>query len=186
MNKIVLDKESIINLYIVENSICNIGKDYSINKLNIVLEDNVEFIFSANKGQELKSLAKTASGGELSRFMLAVKTIFSQSGGAQTLVFDEIDSGISGETGKIVGQKLSAIATDAQVLCITHLPQVACHANSMYFVSKKENDNSTFTQIKKLNEEEIELNLAKMIVGDNVSETALLQAKELRSKALNN
>ncbi len=148
--------------------------------------DNVEFIFSANKGQELKSLAKTASGGELSRFMLAVKTIFSQIGGAQTLVFDEIDSGISGETGKIVGQKLSAIACNAQVLCITHLPQVACHASAMYFVSKKEDGKSTYTEIKQLDEKEIEHNLAKMIVGDSVSETALLQAKELRAGALNN
>ncbi len=147
--------------------------------------DNVEFIFSANKGQELKSLVKTASGGELSRFMLAVKTIFSQIGGAQTLVFDEIDSGISGETGKIVGQKLSAIAGDTQVLCITHLPQVACKADTMYFVSKKEDGESTYTEIKQLEEKEIVYNLAKMIVGDSVSETALLQAKELRVDALN-
>ncbi|MBO5022081.1 MAG: DNA repair protein RecN [Clostridia bacterium] len=147
--------------------------------------DNVEFIFSANKGQELKSLSKTASGGELSRFMLAVKTIFAKIGGAQTLVFDEIDSGISGETGNIVGCKLAGISKDAQVLCITHLPQVASHANAMYFVSKKEVDNSTFTQVSNLNEEEIIQNLAKMVVGENLTETAILQAKEMRDKALN-
>ncbi len=145
--------------------------------------DNVEFIFSANKGQELKSLSKTASGGELSRFMLAVKTIFAKIGGAQTLVFDEIDSGISGETGNIVGCKLAGISKEAQVLCITHLPQVASHANAMYFVSKKEDNHTTFTQVAMLTEEEVVKNLAKMIVGENLTETAILQAKELRVKA---
>ena len=145
--------------------------------------DNVEFIFSANKGQELKSLSKTASGGELSRFMLAVKNIFSKIGDAQTLIFDEIDSGISGETGNIVGQKLNKISLDSQVLCITHLPQVACHADTIYYVSKKETDNSTQTEIKQLQGEEILMNLAKMVVGDEVSGTALSQAREMREKA---
>lgn len=146
-------------------------------------KDDVEFIFSANKGQELKSLSKTASGGELSRFMLAVKTIFSQIGGAQTLVFDEIDSGISGETGNIIGQKINNISSNAQILCITHLPQVACYADAMYFVSKREDDKTTFTEIKQLENQEILTNLAKMVVGDNVTTTALNQAKELREKA---
>lgn len=145
--------------------------------------DSVEFVFSANKGQELKALSKTASGGELSRFMLAFKTIFSQSVDTQTLVFDEIDSGISGETGNIVGQKLNNISQSTQVLCITHLPQVACYADSMYFVSKRETDNSTHTEIKNLEGEEIVLNLAKMVVGDNVSSAALMQAKEMRMNA---
>ncbi len=146
-------------------------------------QDSIEFIFSANKGQELKSLSKTASGGELSRFMLAVKNIFSEIGGAQTLVFDEIDSGISGETGNIVGQKLNNISKSSQVLCITHLPQVACYADEMFFVSKLEDENSTHTQIKKLDNDGIILNLAKMVVGENVSSTALNQASEMRQKA---
>ena len=146
-------------------------------------KDNVEFVFSANKGQELKSLAKTASGGELSRFMLAVKNVFSQIGEAQTLVFDEIDSGIGGETGNIVGQKLNNISQNAQILCITHLPQVACYADSMFYVSKKETENSTITEVKELKNEEIIFNLAKMVVGDNVSETALNQASEMRKNA---
>lgn len=145
--------------------------------------DNVEFIFSANKGQELKALSKTASGGELSRFMLAVKNIFSKIGDAQTLIFDEIDSGISGETGNIVGQKLNNISEDSQVLCITHLPQVACYADAMYYVSKKEVDDSTQTEIKQLQGDEILLNLAKMVVGEDVSKASLSQAREMREKA---
>ena len=148
-------------------------------------EDGVEFVFSANKGQEVKSLAKTASGGELSRFMLAIKNIFAEIGSAQTLIFDEIDTGISGETGKIVGEKLKNITCFAQVICITHLPQVACYGNSFFYVSKYENDNETMTQIKRLEDKDIPYNIAKMIVGDNVSEIALSQAKEMLLKVLN-
>lgn len=148
-------------------------------------EDGVEFVFSANKGQEVKSLAKTASGGELSRFMLAIKNIFAEIGSAQTLIFDEIDAGISGETGKIVGEKLKNITCFAQVICITHLPQVACYGNFFFYVSKYENDNETMTQIKRLEDEDIPYNIAKMIVGDNVSEIALSQAKEMLLKVLN-
>ena len=145
--------------------------------------DKVEFEFSANKGQEVKSLAKTASGGELSRFMLAVKNIFAKIGGAQTLVFDEIDAGISGETGNIVGEKLNNITQYAQILCITHLPQVACYADSLYFVSKSDVGNKTETSINVLDGDSVYENLARMFAGDNVSETALKQAYEMRNKA---
>lgn len=145
--------------------------------------DRVEFVFSANKGQEVKSLSKTASGGELSRFMLALKNIFAQIGSAETLVFDEIDSGISGETGNIVGKKLSNITGFAQVLCITHLPQVACYGDKFFFVSKQEDDRETQTQVKVLSEQDIPVNIAKMIVGDSVTQTAINQAKELRLHA---
>ncbi len=145
--------------------------------------DDAEFVFSANKGQDVKSLSKTASGGELSRFMLAFKNIFASLGGAQTLVFDEIDSGISGETGKIVGVKLNNITQNSQVICITHLPQVASFGDDFYFVSKKEESNSTITEINHLKEDEIVYNLARMVVGDDVSDTALKQAGEMRLKA---
>ncbi len=145
--------------------------------------DYVEFVFSANKGQDVKALSKTASGGELSRFMLAFKNIFASIGGAQTLIFDEIDSGISGETGNIVGLKLNNIKKNAQVICITHLPQVASYGDDFFFVSKKENENTTSTELKYLNNNEIIYNLARMVVGDNVSETALKQAEEMRLKA---
>ena len=158
--------------------------DVKFNRLeSITLEglDDVEFVFSANKGQELKSLAKTASGGELSRFMLAVKNIFAEIGSAQTLVFDEIDAGISGETGNIVGQKLNNITRYAQVLCITHLPQVASYGDDFFYVSKTEDKISTLTQIKHLEGDEIIYNLARMIGGDNVSDIALSHAKEMRN-----
>ena len=158
--------------------------DVKLNRLeSITLEglDDVEFVFSANKGQELKSLAKTASGGELSRFMLAVKNIFAEIGSAQTLVFDEIDAGISGETGNIVGQKLNNITRYAQVLCITHLPQVASYGDDFFYVSKTEDKISTLTQIKHLEGDEIIYNLARMIGGDNVSDIALSHAKEMRN-----
>lgn len=144
--------------------------------------DGVEFVFSANKGQEVKALSKIASGGELSRFMLALKNIFAEIGSAQTLIFDEIDSGISGETGKIVGEKLKNLTSFAQVICITHLPQVACFGDHFYYVSKYENENETMTSIKLLKDDEIPYNIAKMIVGDNVSDIALSQAKEMLSK----
>ena len=148
--------------------------------------DKVEFAFSANKGQEVKSLSKTASGGELSRFMLAVKNIFAEVGSAQTLVFDEIDSGISGETGNIVGQKLSNITNFAQVLCITHLPQVACYGDSFYFVSKTEDESSTMTQVEKIQGDKVLKSLARMIVGNDVTDLAISQVKELREKAKKN
>lgn len=145
--------------------------------------DDVEFAFSANKGQEIKSLAKTASGGEMSRFMLALKNIFAEIGSARTLIFDEIDSGISGETGNIVGNKIHALTSFAQVICITHLPQVAAFGDEFLFVSKSEDSTSTFTQIKSLSEEEIDFQIARMIGGDNVSQVALNHAKEMRAKA---
>ena len=143
--------------------------------------DKVEFVFSANLGQQSKSLAKTASGGELSRFMLAFKNIFSENESVETLIFDEIDAGISGETGVIVGEKLSSIKKHAQIICITHLPQVASFGDDFYFVSKSESDGQTFTHVKHLEGDEIVYNLAKMISGQ-VSNIALSHAQEMRDK----
>lgn len=142
--------------------------------------DEVEFVFSANKGQDVKSLSKTASGGELSRFMLAIKNIFAEIEGIETMVFDEIDAGISGETGRIVGIKLNNISAFGQVLCITHLPQVASYGDHFFYVYKEEVEGKTQTGLKQLQGEEILQSLAKMVVGDNVTETALQQAKEMR------
>lgn len=144
--------------------------------------DDVEFEFSANLGQDIKALSKTASGGELSRFMLAIKNIFAQIGSAQTLVFDEIDAGISGETGNIVGAKLNNITSFAQVICVTHLPQVACYGDKFYYVTKVTKDGNTFTEVKELHGQEIVYNIARIIGGDNVSEIALKHAYEMRIK----
>lgn len=145
--------------------------------------DNVEFVFSANKGQDVKSLSKTASGGELSRFMLAIKNIFAEIEGVETLVFDEIDTGISGETGRIVGIKLNNIASYGQILCITHLLQVASFGDEFFYVYKEDVDNVTQTGIKNLQSEEIVDSLAKLVVGDDVTDTARKQALEMRIKA---
>jgi len=146
-------------------------------------KDNVEFEFSANKGQEVKSLAKTASGGELSRFMLAVKNVFNEAGAVQTLVFDEIDSGISGETGNIVGEKIGNLAKSVQILCITHLPQVAVYADQIYVVYKTENDITTQTSIQQVSDDEIVNCLAQMMVGKSPTDTAKKQAIEMRIRA---
>ncbi|MBQ8908933.1 MAG: DNA repair protein RecN [Clostridia bacterium] len=146
-------------------------------------QDVVEFEFSANKGQEVKALAKTASGGELSRFMLAVKNIFTEIGDAQTLIFDEIDSGISGETGNIVGQKIDGLSKHVQILCITHLPQVAAFADNMYVVTKEENETTTHTKIELIAEDKISDYLAKMTVGDKLTQASKQQAIEMRIKA---
>lgn len=144
--------------------------------------DDVEFEFSANLGQDIKALSKTASGGELSRFMLAIKNIFAQIGSAQTLIFDEIDAGISGETGNVVGAKLNNITSFAQVICITHLPQVASFGDNFYYVSKMTRDGNTFTEVKELHGQDIIYNIARIVGGDSVSEIALKHAQEMREK----
>ena len=144
--------------------------------------DSVEFTFSANKGQEVKALSKTASGGEMSRFMLAIKNIFAEFGTAETLVFDEIDAGIGGETGVVVGEKIAKLSKNNQVICITHLPQVACYGDNFFFISKIVEGDSTVTHLEKLENEKIIYQLARMIGGDNVTETALKHAEEMRAR----
>lgn len=144
--------------------------------------DEVAFTFSANKGQQVKALSKTASGGEMSRFMLAIKNIFAEYGNAQTLIFDEIDAGISGETGVVVGEKIAKISRANQVICITHLPQVACYGDNFFYVSKEVQGQSTQTKVKTLEEEGVIYELARMIGGNNVTEVALGNAKELRKR----
>jgi len=144
--------------------------------------DIVKFAFSANKGQEVKALSKTASGGEMSRFMLAIKNIFAEFGTAETLIFDEIDTGIGGETGVVVGEKISKLSKNNQVICITHLPQVASYCDEMFYVSKKVEENSTITNIERLDEQGIIEGLAKMVGGD-ISEVAIKHSQEMRAKA---
>lgn len=146
-------------------------------------QDDVKFNFSANAGQEVKSLAKTASGGELSRFMLAIKNIFAQNGATSTLLFDEIDAGISGETGKIVGQKLKNITKFSQILCITHLPQVAAFGDNFINVSKTEENGQTFSQAKILQGDEVVQAVAKITGGNNLSDIAISHAREMMKEA---
>ena len=112
--------------------------------------DKVEFLLSVNPGQELRSLAKVASGGELSRIMLALKTVLTSIDSVEILIFDEVDSGISGGIAEIVGEKLLKLGERHQALCVTHLPQIAAFAEHHYLVSKQMKDNQTFTNINSL------------------------------------
>lgn len=141
--------------------------------------DKVEFFLSANIGEPLKPLSKIVSGGELSRIMLALKNVLSTGDMVGTLIFDEIDTGISGRTADKVGKKLSEIATKKQVLCITHLPQIAALSDTHFKISKEQNKNKTNTIIKSLNDEEKISEIALLIGGDNVTETTLAQASEM-------
>ena len=145
--------------------------------------DEVKFMFSANMGQEIKDLSKTASGGELSRLMLAFKNIMLGKEGVQTVVFDEIDAGISGVTAGKVAQKISNISNYIQVLCITHTPVVASKAKSFVLIEKKIVDNSTISTAKILDENESVFEIARLIDGGKeVSQTAVEHARKLVSK----
>ena len=145
--------------------------------------DDVEFTFSANVGEALKNLSKTASGGEISRIMLALKNIFASIDGVKTLLFDEVDAGISGEIGNMVAEKLLNISSSTQVLCISHLPQVASLADNFYLVEKNSDGVSTTSNLTKLEDNnDIVTQIAKLVSGKNVTQTAIENAKELRNR----
>ncbi len=161
----------------MENAIFSVSiKETEINKNG---NDRVEFLLSANKGEPTKPLSKIVSGGELSRIMLALKNILSAGDVANTLIFDEIDSGISGRAAGKVGQKLVNISKKKQVLCVTHLPQIASLSDHHYKISKEQNEKKTNTQIKKLAKNEKIDEIALMIGGENVTKTTLAQAEEM-------
>lgn len=143
--------------------------------------DTVEFMISFNKGEPLKPLSKVASGGELSRFMLALKTVLGSKLSMQTKIFDEIDSGVSGNIAFSIGKKLQSIASTSQVLCITHLPQVACLAHQHLKISKETIDGRTFTKITTLENEGRIYEIASMISNGIPTEASLNYAKELLS-----
>ncbi len=141
--------------------------------------DEVKFLFTANKGHTLSEMSKVASGGELSRLMLSIKSLIAQNTALPTIIFDEIDTGVSGEVANKVGQIMERLAQNLQVITITHLPQIASKGNSHYFVYKDEETDSTYTRIKQLNKQERILEIAKMLSGDKPGESALQNAKEL-------
>ena len=143
--------------------------------------DTVQFLFSANKGSELQEIEKTASGGEISRLMLALKSIISDNSLLPTVIFDEIDSGISGEVAGKVASLMQELSRKHQLIVITHLPQIASKGKLHYFVYKNTSEDKTFTQIKSLNEDESIREIATMISGDHISEAALKTAKELKN-----
>lgn len=144
--------------------------------------DSVRFLISPNPGEDLKPLAKIASGGEISRVMLAVKTILSEADAVPVLVFDEIDAGIGGRIAEAVGIKLKEISSARQVLCITHLPQIASLGGSHYQVSKEEKGGRTITSVAKLDHKERIEELARMLGGSKITETTLKHAREMIEK----
>jgi len=152
-------------------------------RLNEKGMDRVEFLLSPNPGEDLKPLAKIASGGELSRIMLAMKRIFAEESSVGTLIFDEVDAGIGGGIAEIVGRKLKEISRQHQVFCITHLPQIACFADSHYRVSKKESGGRTYVEVKELTDEERPEEIARMLGGVRITDKTLEHAREMLKNA---
>lgn len=144
--------------------------------------DMVEILFSSNQGEEVKTLTKTASGGETSRIMLALKNVLSAADIISVLIFDEIDTGVSGNAGIAIGEKMLEIAKSKQVLCITHLPTIVAKGNANFHIEKIIKENRTVTKIKKLSEEEVIKEIAEMISGGDITETAMSHAKEIRGR----
>ncbi len=148
-------------------------------QLNVNGTDIIEFLFSANKGNEPQNLEKVASGGELSRLMLAVKSVISIKNLLPTIVFDEIDTGVSGETGFKIGNILEKISSNMQVISVTHLPQVAAKGKKHFIVYKEIEASKTQTRMKSVDEKERVKEIAKMLGGENPSDTVLETAKEM-------
>ena len=147
--------------------------------------DYADFLFSANKQIAPENLAKIASGGELSRVMLSLKSLLTKNNNLPTIIFDEIDAGVSGEVADKVGQILSGMGKYMQVINITHLPQVASRGNRHYHVYKDDTANSTFTRVKLLSPEERILEVARLLSGSEVTETAMKNARELLKAGIN-
>lgn len=145
--------------------------------------DKVEFLISANRGETLKPLSKIASGGEMSRVMLAIKTVLADIDNIETLIFDEIDTGVSGRTAQKVAEKMKYISNNHQILCITHLPQIAAMADSHYLIEKKEQNNRTVTQVFDLTSEQSVSELARLIGGATITNATITAAKEMKELA---
>ena len=145
--------------------------------------DDVEFLISTNPGESLKPLSQVASGGELSRIMLAIKTVLAGRDEIDTLIFDEIDTGISGRTAWKVAEQLSVLSGAHQVSCITHLPQIAAMADVHFVIEKSSTDDMTITDIQKVADEESLAELARLLGSDALTEAALSNAKEMKEQA---
>lgn len=144
--------------------------------------DDVEFLISPNPGEELRPLRRIASGGELSRIMLALKSIGHKKESGKTLIFDEIDSGIGGKTAEAIAQKLLSLASRHQVLCITHLPQIASAATAQYHVEKTVDKERTFTSVRLLSEKDRIREIARLISGSHMTEAALETSREMLAR----
>lgn len=145
--------------------------------------DDAEFLISTNPGEALKPLGKVASGGELSRIMLAIKTVMAESDEIGTLIFDEIDNGISGRTAQMVSEKMNLLGQNHQIICITHLPQIAAMADTHFLIEKSVLNQSTVSEIKKLDIEQSVNELARMLGGVEITETVYQNAREMKQMA---
>lgn len=152
---------------------------FSKGNLSSVGVDKIEFLIRTNPGEEPKPLAKIASGGELSRIMLAIKSIIAKSDSIATLIFDEIDTGVSGKASRKIGLKLKEVGENAQVICVTHSAQIASAADSHFLIKKEYTDNAAFTQIMPLDFEGRKYELARIMGGLNVTESLLKSAEEM-------
>lgn len=150
-----------------------------LNQLDANGKDFVAFYISTNVGEPPKSLPKVASGGELSRMMLALKTIFSSSNGITSIIFDEVDTGVSGRVAQAIAEKIAAISVNSQVLCISHLPQVAAMADHHYYIKKQVEHNRTFTSITEMEEKERIVEISRMMSGAEITDLTLQHASEL-------
>ncbi|MBY2475251.1 DNA repair protein RecN [Clostridioides difficile] len=174
LEKILLDELKSLNM---KNVMFKVNFEEGQFTLNGV--DDIEFMISFNLGEDIKPIYKVASGGEMSRFMLAFKTILADIDDIDTLVFDEIDTGISGIAAQIVGEKLSDIAKKKQIICITHLPQIAANADTHYCIEKDTSNNRTFTNVSKLNQSQRKNEIARLIAGNNITEKTIEHASEI-------
>ena len=142
-------------------------------------KDSLQFLFMANKGSSYNTLKKSASGGELSRIMLAIKSVLAEYIQLPSIMFDEIDTGVSGEISNKMGEIMKQMSLRMQVFTITHLPQIAAKGDSHYKVFKTDDEDATHTQLKRLNEEERIVEIAQMLGGLSVTESAMAHAKQL-------
>ena len=147
--------------------------------------DDAEFMISTNPGEPQKSLEKIASGGELSRIMLAIKSVSADADAVGTLIFDEIDTGISGRTAQMVSEKMNALGRDHQIICITHLPQIAAMADSHYLIEKSVSNQTTISTIRPLDQDESISELARMLGGVKITKMVLENAREMKELAAN-
>lgn len=157
--------------------------DFAEKPLDATGMDQVRFLMSANLGEELKPINKIASGGELARIMLAMKNVLSEQDHVATMVFDEVDTGVSGRAAQKVAEKMARISRHKQVLCVTHLPQLAAMADTHFSVEKGEANGRTFTRVRQLDRKQRQMELARLTGGAQVTETMLQGAEELLSQA---
>ena len=176
INKVLEDLE-------MKNANINIHVDYNEDEFFENGKDVVEFYITTNLGEDEKQLSKIASGGEMSRIMLAIKKVLADTDKMPVLIFDEIDTGISGRTAQKVSEKMDLIGRNHQVICITHLPQIAAMADTHFLIEKTVESGRTTSKIHRLPQEESVAELARMLGGVSITETVLENAKEMKELA---